>query len=112
MKIQKLVIALLAFGFLATSANARSFSAKHDAVVKYFQSSEEPSAKDAIWTAKDIFKVGVINDGKSKDGYAAYVCEILTQKGFKDKKVWVQVIDIVKLKRTGKWVKLGECHCR
>jgi hypothetical protein len=71
-----------------------------------------PVAKDAIWTAKDIFKIGVIDDGSRRDGYAQYVCEILYDEGFKGHKVWIQVIDIVKLTQNGSWVKLGEAHCQ
>lgn len=71
----------------------------------------EPTSKDAVWTANNIFKVGVINDNTDRSGYAEYVCNVLYDYGFKGKKVWVQVIDIVKLTRTNKWEKLGESHC-
>lgn len=74
-------------------------------------SADEPTSKDAVWTADDIFKVGVINDGTDRSGYAEYVCNVLYDYGFKGKKVWVQVIDIVKLTRSSKWEKLGEAHC-
>ena len=90
---------------------AETYSTQHDEVMKLFQSSEEPTAKDALWTAADIFKVGVIDDGSRRDGYAQYVCEVLYDYGFRGSKVWVQVIDIVKLTRNGKWEKLGEAHC-
>jgi hypothetical protein len=92
-------------------ANAETFSAEHEAVKKRFQSSEEKTAKDATWTSKGIFKVGVIDDGSVRDGYAQYICEVLYDYGFKGKDIWVQVIDIVKLTRDGDWVKLGESHC-
>ena len=65
-----------------------------------------------MWTSIDIFKVSVINDGSRRDCYADYVCQVLYDYGFKGKKVWVQVIDIVKLTRNGDWVKLGESHCQ
>lgn len=80
-------------------------------VVRYFLSSEEPSVKDAAWTQDFIFKVGMIDDGSDRSGFAEYVCEILYDYGFKGTEVWVQVIDIVKLTRTDKWEKLGEAHC-
>jgi len=96
----------------ATQANAEIFSAQHEQVKKLFQSNEEKTAKDAVWTARDIFKVGVIDDGTLRDGYAEYVCQILYDYGFKGKKVWVQIIDIIKLTRNGDWVKLGEAHCQ
>ena len=80
-------------------------------VVTYFQSSQEPTSKDALWTASDIFKVGVIDNGSSRDGYAQYVCSTLAEFGL-SRGTWVQVIDIVKLTQKNKWVKLGEAHCR
>ncbi|MDD4882523.1 MAG: hypothetical protein PHR30_18055 [Gallionellaceae bacterium] len=96
----------------AFQANAETYSAQHEQVTNLFKSKEEKSAKDAIWTARYTFKVGVINDGSRRDGYADYVCQVLYDYGFKGKKVWVQVIDIVKLSRNGDWVKLGESHCQ
>ena len=97
---------------VVTQANAESFSAQHEQVKKLFQSNEEKTAKDAVWTAQNIFKVGVIDDGTRRDGYAEYVCQVLYDYEFKGKKVWVQVIDIIKLTRNGDWVKLGEAHCQ
>ena len=65
-----------------------------------------------VYADDDIFKVGVINDGTSRDGYAQYVCEVLNEYGFAGSKVWVQIIDIQKLTRTGKWERIGEARCR
>lgn len=115
MKIHRLLMALMASSVFALSiqnAHAENFSAQHEQVKNRFQSKEEKASKDAIWTARDIFKVGVISDGTRRDGYAKYVCEVLYDYGFKGKKVWVQVIDIVKLTNNGDWVKLGESHCQ
>lgn len=113
MKNQLMAIALgAALSVVALHANAETYSAQHEKVKKLFQSNEEKTAKDAIWTSRDIFKVGVINDGSRRDGYADYVCQVLYDYGFKGKKVWVQVIDVVKLTRNGDWVKLGESHCQ
>ncbi len=91
--------------------HAQTYSAQHEQALKYFLSDEEKTVKDAIWSAKKIFKVGVINDGTPRDGYASYVCQVLYDYGFKGSKISVHVIDIVKLKREGEWVKLGESHC-
>lgn len=113
MKKQLIAIALgVAFSVVAAQANAETYSAQHEKVKKLFQSNQEKTAKDAVWTARDIFKVGVINDGSRRDGYADYVCQVLYDYGFKGKKVWVQVIDVVKLTRNGDWVRLGESHCQ
>lgn len=110
----KLITTLLIFAttFGAISAKAETYSANHEKVKVLFQSNEEKTAKDAVWTARDIFKVGVINDGTSRDGYASYVCQALYDYGFKGSKVWVQVIDIIQLTRNNKWVKLGQAHCQ
>ncbi|HEY9200007.1 MAG TPA: hypothetical protein VIQ81_00295 [Gammaproteobacteria bacterium] len=91
---------------------ADTYSEKHTEVEKLFKSNEEKTTKDAIWTANNIFKVGVINDGSNRNGYAQYVCSVLDDYGFKGKGIWVQVIDIVKLTSNGKWVKLGESRCK
>ena len=115
MKIYNAALAFLLGVVLSVSAiqaNAETFSAQHEQVKKRFQSSEEKTAKDAMWTQRDIFKVGVINDGTPRDGYADYVCQVLYDYGFKGEKVWVQIIDIVKLTRNGDWVKLGESRCQ
>jgi hypothetical protein len=97
---------------LTFQANSETYSAKHEQITQRFQGNEEKTAKDAIWTARDIFKVGVIDDGSRRDGYADYVCQILYDYGFEGEKVWVQVVDIVQLSRNGEWVKLGESRCK
>lgn len=85
--------------------------ARKDVEARFKGSADEPTSKDAVWTADEIFKVGVISDGTDRSGYAEYVCNILYDYGFRGKKIWVQVVDIVKLTRTNKWEKLGEAHC-
>lgn len=85
---------------------------QRDKVQEHFQGKEEPTAKDALWTSNSIFKVGVIDDGTLRDGYGDYVCQVLYEYGFRGKKVWVQIIDIVKLTRNGDWVKLGQSRCQ
>lgn len=88
MKNQLMAIALgAALSVVALHANAETYSAQHEKVKKLFQSNEEKTTKDAIWTSRDIFKVGVINDGSRRDGYADYVCQVLYDYGFKGKKV-------------------------
>lgn len=58
-----------------------------------------------------MFKVGVSDDGTSRDGYAEYVCMKLHDFGFKDQGIFVQVIDYDKLMKTEEWVKLGVAQC-
>lgn len=91
---------------------AGEYSPRHKKVQERFRSKEEPTAKDALWTAPEVFKVGVPNDGGNRNGYADYVCQILYEEGFKGKRVYVQIIDIAKLQQQGEWEKLGEAHCQ
>ena len=86
--------------------------ARREVVQKYFKSGKEPKVKDALWTTDNLFKVGVFDDGTSRDGYANYVCNVLYENGFEGSKIGVQVIDIGKLVKDGDWVKLGEARCK
>lgn len=105
------VIAISCALFSVAATAEQKFSPAHDAVQRHFKSGQEKTAKDAMWTAKSIFKVGVVPNGASRNGYAEYVCEVMYENGFKGKGVWVHVVDIVALTRTGKWNKLGEARC-
>jgi len=78
---------------------------------QYFKSTAEKTTKDATWTAKDTFTVGVIDDGSNRDEYARYVCQALFRYGFRGHVVSVQVIDVMKRGNRGQWVKLGEARC-
>ena len=91
--------------------DTRALDKQRDKIQQLFQGKDEPQAKDALWTSHDVFKVGVIDDGTPRDGYASYVCQVLYEHGFKGDKVWVQIIDIIKLTRNNDWVKLGESRC-
>ena len=53
----------------------------------------------------------LIDDGKSQDSYANYVCEILYNEGFRGQGVKVTIIDIEKLAYKQKWVTLGKASC-
>jgi len=112
MRLRAVVTAIAIVPFLVPSVFAGSYSAQHDQVTELFQGQEEPTAKDATWTSPTTFKVGVINDGSSRDGYAEYVCLTLYDYGFKGKKVLVRVIDIVQLTQNDKWVNLGAAYCQ
>ena len=81
-------------------------------VQAHFNSGAEPTVKDAAWTQKSFFKVGVFDNGTRRDGYAMYVCDVIREQGVKDPMVTVHVFDVVKLVNTNKLVKLGEAHCR
>lgn len=111
MKYSLSILFATAIACMPLMSKAESFSANHDAIQKLFKSSEEKTTKDALWTSRNIFKVGVLDNGSNRDGYADYVCQVMYDYGFKGQSIWVQVIDISKLVKTDKWVKLGEAHC-
>lgn len=111
MNFKSLALAIVV-GVLPASTHAIDMSPAQKRMVQLFTNNKsEPAAKDAVWTSSDIFKVGVLDNHAPRDGYASYVCEVLYEHGFKGQKIWVQIIDIAKLVRTDKWVKLGEAHC-
>lgn len=68
---------------------------------------DEATIKDALWMTANNLYVGVIDNGSRRDGFAAYVCNDAKPKGAK----MVKVIDIAKLKRTGKFVEIGISRC-
>lgn len=78
---------------------------------RYFKSSAERITKDAAWTGKHTFKVGVLDDGSNRDEYARYVCRALERRGFEGHGVTVEVIDVMKRGGEGPWIRLGEAHC-
>lgn len=80
---------------------------------QYFLGNDEPTVKDATWTSDYMFKVGVVDDGTPRHGFANYVCEVLRSDfNIKDKQLMVEVIDIEKLVSTNKWVELGKATCK
>ena len=85
--------------------------AKREEIKLHFKSISEKLTKDATWTSKDNFKVGVVDDGSNRDEYARYVCQILHKHGFKGAGVRVQVIDIQKRGGVKDWIVLGEARC-
>jgi hypothetical protein len=91
------------------SSEPRNQAAK-DSVVSIFKSDEEPTARDAIWTSDSMFKVGVIDTGSSRNGYASYVCEVLREHGLSSGH-FVEVVDIVSISRGGAWTVLGDARC-
>ena len=94
---------------VVTPSTPQISETEREAIATYFKGDEEPTAKDAVWTSSTMFKVGVLDNGSPRDGYAQYVCEVLRERGIRG--VDVQVIDIAKLVRTKKWVKLGQARC-
>jgi hypothetical protein len=86
-------------------------SKERNKVIDYLKSGEEPTVKDAVWTQDTILKVGVIDNGKNRDGFANYICSVLHDHKFRDTEIWVQIIDIDKVVSEKSFVKIGEAHC-
>lgn len=95
---------------LAKEAEETDAKAKRQAVKDHFLTKEK-TAKDALWTSDSTFKVGVIDDGSPRDGYAEYVCIVIAEHGISGP-ILVRVIDIVRLTRKKEWVNLGTATCR
>ena len=113
------VVSLICFGLFLMSQESKSPKSKipsikqevYDEVVAHFISANEKTARDAVWTSKNTFKVGVVNDGSSRDGYASYVCGVLYDYGFKGRDVYVYVIDAALMARSGEFKTLGKSRC-
>ena len=71
---------------------------------------EEPKVKDAMWS-KGILKLGVLDDGSNRNGFAEYACGVLRDDYKVKMPVIVEVLDIAKLAQTSKEVVLGKATC-
>jgi len=105
------IFALAALTF-ASCASAYEPDPVRAEIQAYFKSAAEPTVKDSVWTQRGIFKVGVLDNRTERDGYAAYVCEILRERGLREPGIRVHVIDIARLVRKNEWKKLGEAACK
>ena len=110
MRTTKVIAIAIISACVSIASAAPELTAEHQAVLSHFKNNEK-TAKDAIWTSESVFKVGVLDNGTPRDGYASYVCEVLRDHGFGSKRIMVKIVDIAKLVRTGKWVNLGETMC-
>ena len=101
----KRIVLVMSIAILAAHAQAASQSqvafAQH--LIK-----TEPKIKDATWSTSTRLYVGVLDDGTKRDGYAQYVCQLAAPQGA----TMVKVIDIAKVKRTGKFEELGKAYCK
>ncbi len=105
---KKIFIALLLLLPITTFAVEQPVQEK---VLNYFKSDQEPTVKDAVWTSNSTFKVGVLDNGTNRSGFASYICEVL-RSDFKIKEdVIISIIDIAKLVNTGQWITLGKKYC-
>ncbi|CCQ09299.1 hypothetical protein PALB_1360 [Pseudoalteromonas luteoviolacea B = ATCC 29581] len=117
------LIVLLVFGFFIYSQFTEESGQESNQAASIPQITERHQAfkdrlmidthtiKDAMWSNPYLLKVGVIDDGTIRNGFASYVCTELNQQGFKGQGISVQVIDIVKLTQENSWVQLGVARC-
>jgi hypothetical protein len=111
-----LVLAFFGFIIFASYSNnppnvKKDLTQARELIKNQFNSDQEPTAIEAIWARDTIFKVGVIDDGTKRDGYAQSVCGALYEAGFKGERIMVSVIDIAKLKRDKEWIEIGRSLC-
>ncbi len=85
-------------------------TANHDQAADYFKGPDEPSVRDAVWASDSVFRVGMVNDGSDRSGFASYVCQVLASD-FGIRGGQVQVIDIAVLANTGQWERMGRAYC-
>ena len=110
------LVCLIVFKGCGSSSEKKEPSAKSSTVAqaKILQELKQDgkTIKDAVWASDLTLKVGVIDDGSNRDGFAQYVCEVVSANGPAGAGVSVHVIDIVKLVRTDKWVDIGYADCK
>lgn len=90
---------------------AGELSPERQAILDQFNSDQEPTAIESLWTASNVFKVGVIDNGRSRDGYAEYICIEIHSHEMKGEGVLVRVVDYERLVANGDWVNLGTFFC-
>lgn len=109
---KKLLLILMLMLIASPSfAFTESFGPAYDAVVKIFQSEDEPDALDAFWGTKALLKIGVFDHDKDYADYATHACEVVAEHGFAQQDVAVQIIDLKQLIESEKWVVLGSAQC-
>ena len=102
---------LVSIVLIGCGSNKNAVSEADQKEIISYLTQNEPTVKDATWSNSSTLKVGVINDGTNRDGYAQYICEVLNQKGLQGKQITVDIIDIQKLVFKNKWETIGKKHC-
>ena len=113
-KLQGIRSALVALAMAAhaASVNAEDLApARQSAVDQFSDSEREPTAIMGLWTMDSVFKVGVLDDGSDRSGYAEYVCMALYDHGLGGNNILVRVIDAPALIDRGEFINLGTAHC-
>ena len=73
---------------------------------------QEKKIKDVSWGSNKTLRIGVLDTGKDRSGFAGYVCLILAENGLSENETYVKIIDIRKVINSGEFVKLGEAFCK
>lgn len=104
---KKFILFALVAGAAGCSNQPKISEEKKQQVVAHFK--DDKTIKDSVWASASTFRVGVLDNGSSRDGLAQYVCQELNAFDVHD--VTVKVIDIQKLVSTNKWIDLGQANC-
>ncbi|MCU4419879.1 hypothetical protein [Acinetobacter lwoffii] len=104
---KKFILLALVVGVFGCSNQPKISEEKKQQAVTHFKN--DKTIKDTVWTSNSIFKVGVMDNGSSRDGLAQYVCQELNELNIH--KVRVKIIDIQALVSTNKWIDLGQASC-
>ena len=95
-----------------TYARSPRLTPQHQAVIEQFSDSDqEPSVQLVEWTNPQALKIGMIDDGSDRSGFAEYACMELRRHGVK-KTVYILIADIEVLMASGNVMMLGEYRCR
>ena len=108
---KQMILLAMSLVALVSISFAGSFGPHHDKVVDIFQGDGEPSAKFAVWSKPDVFKVAIIYEGSNRDDYARHVCKVLDDEGFRGKSVLVHILDADKLTHN-EWAVIGKARCK
>jgi hypothetical protein len=79
------------------------------AFINRLVSAKKSPIKAAMWVTPTVLQVGVTDDHTLQFRLAESVCSVAKQNSVPAK--LVKVIDIAKLKRSGKVVELGQAYC-
>lgn len=94
------------FLFIATSATADLNSA-------IAELRQEPKIKDVHFEPSvGTLLIGVIDNGRNRDGYADYVCAVLAENNAVNDVELVKIVDIVKVNRHADFSAIGSSRCR
>jgi hypothetical protein len=92
---------------LAFTASADDLSASHRQALQEIK--KEKKVADAFWYSPHTLWVGMKSDGTSRNGYAKYLCLVLSD--FNISKVDVVIKDYRKLMLKNEFVTMGMAYC-